>query len=204
MSGRHPAMHGPAEGDRLSPPPMSLQRLLVRVADACRQRAVLVVLAGAVCAALSLLFAAGHLGVTTDTSGLFSNRLSWRRAADEFTGSFRNSTIFWSSRSMPPNRKRPSRRRPTWPRSCKPIKRISPACHPPRRVALLPQGGFAVSGPHAASTLMDQTIAAQPFLGQLSPIPRRAGCFRRSHCSAWGRARSSRSVALFSGPARVR
>ena len=67
---------------------MSLQSLLVRLADACSQRAKLALLIGAVVAALSLLYASGHLGVSTDTSAMFSSSLPWQRNAHELARDF--------------------------------------------------------------------------------------------------------------------
>src|SRR5271163_5024399 len=46
--------HRPAGGERLSPPPMSLQALLVHVADTCRRHALPVVAAGVLAVVLAL------------------------------------------------------------------------------------------------------------------------------------------------------
>lgn len=67
---------------------MSLQSLLVRLADACSQRAKLVLPIGAIVAVLSVLFATHHLGVSTDTSAMFSSKLVWQRNAQELARDF--------------------------------------------------------------------------------------------------------------------
>ena len=67
---------------------MSLQRLLVNVADFCRRHALSVVAAGVLCAVLAVLYTYGHLGVTTDTSAMFSSRLPWRQSANELARDF--------------------------------------------------------------------------------------------------------------------
>ena len=59
---------------------MTLARLLTRLADLCRRRAVPVLLAGLALAALCAAISATRLGVTTDTDALFDPTLPWRQA----------------------------------------------------------------------------------------------------------------------------
>ncbi len=156
---------------------MSLQRLLVRVADACRHRAVLVVLAGAVCAALSLLFAAGHLGVTTNTSGLFSSRLSWRRAADEFNRQFPqfdNLLVIAIDAAEPEEAEQTAADLAA---KLQADKTNFTSVTRPDASPFFHKEGLLFLSPTQLSALMDQTIAAQPFLGQLVADPSARGLF---------------------------
>ena len=93
---------------------------------------------------------------------------------------------------MPPSRKRPSNRGRPGRRAGGPITPISPAVHPPRRVALPAQGGSAVSGPprSCGPDGPDHRRAAVPGPARRRSH-RRAGCSPRSRCSAWGRARAT-------------
>src|SRR5271169_1308600 len=58
-----------------------IQRALVRLVDASRRRAWMVVLAGILFAAGSGFYASRHLGVNTDTDQMFSASLPWRQRA---------------------------------------------------------------------------------------------------------------------------
>ena len=63
---------------------MIVQQLLVGVVDFSRRYALLVVLLGAILAIFAGSYAAGHLGITTDTDAMFSASLPWRQRADAF------------------------------------------------------------------------------------------------------------------------
>ena len=68
--------------------PMTLHRLLVGLVEFSRRNAVAVVVAGVLLAAFSAWFAAGHLGVNTDTDKMFSADLPWRQRADQLNRDF--------------------------------------------------------------------------------------------------------------------
>ena len=63
---------------------MSFQALLAGWVDFCRRKAVLVLLAGLVLAIFSGWYAAGHLGINTDTDEMFAANLPWRQRAAMF------------------------------------------------------------------------------------------------------------------------
>ncbi|HSU04497.1 MAG TPA: RND transporter, partial [Acetobacteraceae bacterium] len=156
---------------------MSLRPLLVLLADECRRRAVLVVLAGAVCAALSLLYAAGHLGVTTDTSGLFSERLSWRHAAEEFNRQFPQ---FDNLLVVAISAAEPEMAEETAAGLAGKLKadtsHFTSVTRPDASPFFRKEGLLFLDTPQLTQ-LMDQTIAAQPFLGQLVADPSARGLF---------------------------
>ena len=62
--------------------------LLVGVVDRCRRNALLVVLAGMVLAGIAGWYAAGHLGINTDTDEMFASSLPWRQRALKFKAEF--------------------------------------------------------------------------------------------------------------------
>src|SRR5436190_21555700 len=63
---------------------MTFLALLVGSVDFCRRNALSVVLAGVFLVVFSGWYAAGHLGVTTDTDEMFAASLPWRQRADAF------------------------------------------------------------------------------------------------------------------------
>src|SRR5579871_5075111 len=67
---------------------MEFQRLLVGLADACVRRAKLVVAVAALVVVFAGVFAAGHLGISTDTDEMFAKSLPWRQRALQFKADF--------------------------------------------------------------------------------------------------------------------
>ncbi len=83
-------------GATITPAVMPIQRLLVRLADASRRHAALVVLAGVLLTLLSVFYAGRHLGVTTDTDTMFSATPALAAARRwRSTGNSRSSTTCW-------------------------------------------------------------------------------------------------------------
>jgi hopanoid biosynthesis associated RND transporter like protein HpnN len=64
--------------------PISFQALLAGLVDFCRRNALLVILAGVMLAIFSAWYAAGHLGINTDTDEMFAASLPWRQRAEMF------------------------------------------------------------------------------------------------------------------------
>src|ERR1051325_8217883 len=67
---------------------MRTQRALVGVINYCRRYAWTVVLINAALAALALGYAAGHLGLSSETDRLFAADLAWRQRAAAFKSEF--------------------------------------------------------------------------------------------------------------------
>jgi hopanoid biosynthesis associated RND transporter like protein HpnN len=67
---------------------MTIQPLLVALVDRCRANALAVVLAGLCLAIFAGWFAAGHLGIDTDTDDMFAASLPWRQRAEMFKSYF--------------------------------------------------------------------------------------------------------------------
>ena len=76
---------------------MTLQRLLEGMVEFSRRNALAVLLVSLVLAAFCGWYAAGHLGVTTDTDKMFASSLPWRQRADTLNKDFPSSPICsWS------------------------------------------------------------------------------------------------------------
>src|SRR6516165_7825259 len=63
---------------------MTFTALLVGLVDLCRRNALSVIFAGLLLVFFSGWYAAGHLGITTDTDKMFAASLPWRQRAETF------------------------------------------------------------------------------------------------------------------------
>ncbi len=156
---------------------MSLRSLLVRAADASRRHALLVVLCGFMVALVCCLYAAGHLGVTTDTGKMFSNSLSWRQAQIQFAKDFPQ---FNDLLVLVIDAQEPEEATATAAALADKLR----ADHAHFRSVTRPDASpfFAKEGllyldPNQLQALSDHLIQAQPFLGQLVADPTARGLF---------------------------
>lgn len=156
---------------------MSLRRMLVILVDACSHRAKLVVLAGAVVALLAVLYAEGHLGVTTNTSEMFSSKLAWQQNAQILSRDFPqydNLLVVAVSAKVPEEADATAAGLAA--ALSKHPEAIQDVTRPDADPFLKKQGLLFLSVPQLTN-LMNQTIAAQPFLGQLVADPSARGLF---------------------------
>ena len=156
---------------------MLITRLLVRLADASRRHAAPTVLGGVLLAVLALFYAAGHLGVTTDTGKLFSASLPWRQneiALDRAFPQFNNLLVFVIDARAPEEADATAH-------ALALRLRADPAhfrdVTEPDRSAYLEKEGLLFLSVPKLRALMDRTIDAQPFIGQLVADPSARGLF---------------------------
>jgi hopanoid biosynthesis associated RND transporter like protein HpnN len=154
-----------------------LIRLLVVLVDLSRRRAVLFVLGGVLLAAFSAWFSAGHLGVSTDTDLMFSSRLPWRQHAAEMNRDFpqfRDLLVAVVDARIPEEAEATAAelnaRLLADPAHFLSVRR-------PDASPFLEKEGLLFLPLRSLSALMDQTIDAQPFLGQLVADPSARGLF---------------------------
>jgi hypothetical protein len=154
-----------------------LQRALVGLVDASRRHAWTVVLAGILLAAGSGFYASRHLGVNTDTDQMFSASLPWRQRAmalDRAFPQFQDLLVAVIDANVPEEAEETARD----------LTRALAADHadftmvsrPGSSPYLSKEGLLFLSTPELTS-LMNQTIDAQPFLGTLSSDPTSRGLF---------------------------
>ena len=156
---------------------MTLPRLLAALAEYCRRRARLVVFAGLVLAALSAALAATRLGVTTDTDALFDTGLPWRQREIAFAAAFPQfsdllvavveaatpeeaddtAAALAAALAADPAHFRFARR--------------------PDAAPWFARNGLLFLDTPDLTALLDSTIDAQPFLGQLASDPSARGLF---------------------------
>ncbi len=150
---------------------------LVRLVDTARRNAVAVVLGGIVLALLSGLVSYALLGVSTDTDKMFSDRLAWRQRVVAFERAFpqfTNLLVAVVDASSPEIADQTA--------AALAENLVSDKAHfltirRPDASAYFDRQGLLFLDKPALARLMDRTIDAQPFLGQLAADPSARGLF---------------------------
>ena len=165
---------------------MSVPSLLVAIVTACARRAVLVVLAGALIAAACGALAVTHLGITTDTGALFSSSLGWRQQQIAFDRAFpqlANVLVAVLDGAVPEEVEV----------TAASLDRALVADHAHFRGVSRPDAGPYLTrnallflGRAQLTALLNRTIDAQPFLGQLIADPSLRGLFSALSLLAMG------------------
>ena len=154
-----------------------------------------IVLAGILAAGFSAWMALHGLGLTTDTDQMFSRDLPWRQRAirlDEQFPQFNDLLVAVIDARIPEEADATAARLAA--------KLAADHAHfltvrRPDRSAFLQKEGLLFLSTKQLSDLMNRTIDAQPFLGQLVADPTARGLFSALSCSAWasrGAKRTSR------------
>lgn len=154
-----------------------LIRILVALVDFSRRNAIGVVAGGVLFAVFAGWFASAHLGVTTDTDQMFSASLPWRQQAQEMNRDFPQ---FRDLIVAVIDARTPEEADAT---AAELDKRLAgdtahfQSVRRPDTNAFLQREGLLFLPKKQLSALMDQTIDAQPFLGQLVADPSARGLF---------------------------
>src|SRR3954452_6214013 len=154
-----------------------LIRLLVSLVDFSRRHALSVMLAGLLLAGFSGWFAATHLGVSTDTDLMFADSLPWRQRAMELAKDFPQ---FQNLLVAVVDARAPEEADATANELARRLKADPsdfPSVRRPDSNPFLEKEGLLFLPAQDLSALMDQTIDAQPFLGQLVADPSARGLF---------------------------
>ncbi len=156
---------------------MGFQRLLVGLVDCCRRYAALVILAALTLAVFSGIYAAGHLGISTDTDKMFAQSLPWRQRALAFKAEFPQ---FTDLLVVVIDAKEPEEAEAT----AAGLAAALAADHShflavgrPNSSPFLKREGLLFLDPDQLEKLLERTIDAQPFLGQLAKDPSARGLF---------------------------
>lgn len=154
-----------------------LNRLIVGVADSSQRHALAVTLGGLLFAVLACWFSASHLGVSTDTDLMFSPNLPWRQQADELNKDFPQ---FNNLLVAVIDAKEPEEADATAAALADAVAKDHVHFNSVRRPDASPflhKEGLLFLDTKQLSDLMDRTIDAQPFLGQLVADPTARGLF---------------------------
>jgi hopanoid biosynthesis associated RND transporter like protein HpnN len=152
-----------------------LNRLIVGMADFSQRHALGVTLGGLLFAILAAFFAVSHLGVSTDTDLMFSPSLPWRQQAQELNKDFPQ---FNNLLVAVVDAKEPEEADATAAALTDAVARDHVHFDTVRRPDASPflhREGLLFLDTKQLGDLMDRTIDAQPFLGQLVADPTARG-----------------------------
>jgi uncharacterized protein len=156
---------------------MSLNRLLVGLVENSRRHALIMVLAGVALATFSGVYAVNHLSVSTDTDLMFASSLPWRQRSAEFNKDFPQ---FRDLLVAVIDAQQPEEADATAAALADALAKDRAHFNSVRRPDASPflhKEGLLFLDTKALTDLMDRTIDAQPFLGQLVADPTARGLF---------------------------
>ena len=154
-----------------------MNRLIVGLAEFSRRHALAVALGGLLLAALSAFYAVTHLDVSTDTDRMFSSSLPWRQQADELNKDFPQ---FNDLLVAVIDAREPEQADATAAALADALAKDHAHFNSVRRPDASPflrKEGLLFLDTKQLTDLMDRTIDAQPFLGQLVADPTARGLF---------------------------
>ncbi len=176
---------------------MSLMSLLLRVTGLCSRHALAVVLGGLVLAGLAGAWSVHRLGVSTDTDAMFAANLGWRQrqmALDRDFPQFRDLLLAVVDGTSP------EAVDATAAGLVAALAKETATIRSVRRPdadPFLARAGLLFLDKAPLTTLLDQTIDAQPFLGQLVADPSARGLFAALALMGMGVARGQADLAPF-------
>jgi hypothetical protein len=156
---------------------MRAERLLAGLIEYSRQHAWAVVLAGALLAAIAGFYAAGHLGLSSETDRLFAANLPWRQRAAAFKAEFPQ---FQNLLVAVIDAREPEEAEVTATTLAESL--AADQAHfqlvqrPDGSTFFRKEGMLFLDGTRLESAL-DHIIDAQPFLGELAKDPSASGLF---------------------------
>ncbi len=179
---------------------MSLPSLLAALVGHTRRRAPTVLVLGLLLGAVAAWYGATHLGISTDTDAMFSAALPWRQrqiAWDREFPQFRDLLVAVVDAAEPEEADQ------TAAALAAALGRDSVhfnSVERPDAVPYLQQNGLMFLDQPALADLLDRTIDAQPFLGQLVADPSARGLFGALALLAMGVERGQADLTAFAGP----
>jgi hopanoid biosynthesis associated RND transporter like protein HpnN len=177
---------------------MPLPRLLEHHAELCHRHARLVILASVLVAVLSGLYAVHHLRVSTNTDDLFAASLPWRQRAEVFNRDFPQ---FNNLLVAVIDAQEPEEAEATAADLAKAMAADQThflTVNRPDASPFLRKEGLLFLDTKQLSALLDRTIDAQPFLGQLVADPTARGLFSALALLGMGVSRSDADLTPYS------
>ena len=155
---------------------MSIQSLLARIAEHGARRAGLVVMLGLLLGALAIAVSVARLGVTTDIGGLFAANLPWKQrdaTYDRAFPQFQDLTVAVIDAAIPEEAEATAA---ALAQAMAGDPRIRSVARPDAS-PYYERNGLLFLDAKPLGDLLDKTIDAQPFLGQLAADPSARGLF---------------------------
>ncbi|APH60314.1 Acriflavin resistance plasma membrane protein [Granulibacter bethesdensis] len=176
---------------------MGSTALLTEATRFCRRHTLWVVLAAMVLAGFSLTHAAHHLGVSTNTDELFSPSLPWRQRQVAYEKNFpQNQDLLVAvvDGSIPEEAEATA---DALTKALSEDKEHFLSVQQPGALPYFQKEGLLFLDQKSLSSLLDQTIDAQPFLGQLTADPSARGLFAALSLVAMGVSRGEANLQPF-------
>jgi hopanoid biosynthesis associated RND transporter like protein HpnN len=174
----------------------AVRAFLPRLVHLCAKRPFSILLLTAILAGLSAWAASQRLGVTTDTSLLFANDLPWKQTSKALNAAFpQNEGVLVAviDADIPEEAEATAAELAARLRAMPNLfKKVSQ----PDSIPYLQTNAFLLIGTSQLRDLMDRTIDAQPFLGQLVADPSLRGLFGALSLVAEGASRGIDAGAL--------
>lgn len=163
-----------------------MRQLIMTLVARSRRNAPAVLAAYAVLIVLGLIYAAGHLGIDTDTNHLFASGLPWRQVQQKFDRAFPqfNNLIVAVVRSQTPEGADATAKALATGVAADKTNFLSVSR--PGTGEFYRRDGLLLLPPKQLATLLNSIVMAQPFLGQLSADPSAAGLFKALNLMAVG------------------
>ena len=176
---------------------MTLPHLLAATAEFCRLRARQVVLAGLVLAVLSAVLAALRLGVTTDTDALFDAALPWRQREIALAKSFPQFSDLLVAVVEGATPEEAEEAAASLAAALSADTTHFRFARRPDAAPWFARNALLFLDEPDLAELLDRTIDAQPFLGQLASDPSARGLFATLALVAMGVDRGEASLDSF-------
>ncbi len=173
---------------------------LGRLAALCSRRAILVTVLALLLAAGAMLATATRLGVTTDTGGLFSEHLAWKKRQRELQRDFphgEDQLVAVIEGDVPEEAAVTAAELAA---RLRPDTRHYKLVQTPGQVPYLERNALLFLAAKPLGDLLDKTIDAQPFLGQLAADPSARGLFEALALIGEGAQRGQANLASFAAP----
>ena len=182
---------------------MTLATLIAALVTFSRRNAASVVLAGVLLTAASLWIGTARLGISTDTDELFAASLPWRQRARAFDAAFpqsRDLLVVVIDAEIPEIAEETATALAA---ALALDKAHFSFVRQPDALPYFAANAFLFLDEKPLRTLLDRTIDAQPFLGQLSADPSARGLFAALTLLGIGAAQGQADLAAFEAPLRA-
>jgi hopanoid biosynthesis associated RND transporter like protein HpnN len=168
---------------------------LPRLVGFCSRRPLIILLIAAVFAGLSILAAQQRLGVTTDTEGMFAKNLPWKQASDALDAAFpqNDNLLVGVINARIPEEADETAAALT--QKLQADKAHFLSVTDPDASPYLQKNAFLLIDRKPLQDLLERTIDAQPFLGQLAADPSLRGLFSALNLVVQGVARHDANAA---------